>query len=258
MNIRYPKITAGSEREQIAQIRSWLHQLVDQLNYAMPEGGSGAAQTYEVQGAELSYHELRALIMKELKEVQASFERLSASFETDYVKRTGWAPGMHLATDQNGNVILVDNNAEVYAAVNNALAQAVALGDFDGEDGAAGVDGASVTVVSIVESQEDGGSNIVTFSDGNSVTIRNGSKGSTGATGPQGERGIQGIPGETGPAGATGATGPQGPAGADGHTPEKGTDYFTEAEIQSVASLAAGKILFTLDQNGNLYYELEE
>ena len=49
-------------------------------------------------------------------------------------------------------------------------------------------------------------------------------KGDTGATGPQGPQG------ETGPAGATGATGATGPAGADGHTPVKGTDYWTAAD----------------------------
>lgn len=62
-----------------------------------------------------------------------------------------------------------------------------------GETGAAGKDGAngtSVTVKSVSESSTDGGNNVVTFSDGKTVTIKNGSKGSTGATG------------DTGPAGA--------------------------------------------------------
>ena len=48
-----------------------------------------------------------------------------------------------------------------------------------------------------------------------------GEKGETGATGPKGDKGDQG---ETGP------RGPEGPAGADGYTPIKGTDYFTEAD----------------------------
>lgn len=90
-----------------------------------------------------------------------------------------------------------------------------------------------------------------------------GIQGETGAQGPQGiqgetgPRGLQGIQGETGPKGDTGAqgpkgdtgaTGPQGPkgdkgdSGADGRTPVKGTDYFTAAEIDSVATQAAGKV----------------
>ena len=42
------------------------------------------------------------------------------------------------------------------------------------------------------------------------------------------------------------------------HTPEKGVDYFTEEEVGSVAKQAAEKISFTLDEDGNLYYEVEE
>ena len=67
----------------------------------------------------------------------------------------------------------------------------------DGTDGSNGKDGTSVTVKSVSESTADGGSNVVTFSDGKTVNIKNGSKGSTGA---------------------------------DGKTPVKGTDYFTAAD----------------------------
>lgn len=46
-----------------------------------------------------------------------------------------------------------------------------------------GKDGTSVTVKSVSESTADGGSNVITFSDGKTVTIKNGSKGSTGTNG---------------------------------------------------------------------------
>lgn len=65
-------------------------------------------------------------------------------------------------------------------AINTALAQAKASGEFDGEDGK---DGTSVTVKSVSESSADGGSNVVTLSDGKTLTVKNGSKGSTGAEG---------------------------------------------------------------------------
>lgn len=35
MNIRYPNITGVTPEEQVAQMRSYLHQLVDQLNWAL-------------------------------------------------------------------------------------------------------------------------------------------------------------------------------------------------------------------------------
>ena len=68
-------------------------------------------------------------------------------------------------------------SSELPTAVNNALAQAKADGEFDGT---------SITVTKVTESTADGGSNEVEFSDGKTLTVKNGSKGSKGETGPQG------------------------------------------------------------------------
>lgn len=68
---------------------------------------------------------------------------------------------------------------------------------FDVLHGKEGAPGDSITVTSITESNEDGGVNEVTFSDGTRINIKNGSKGSKGDP---------------------------------GYTPEKGTDYYTEAD----------------------------
>ena len=64
-----------------------------------------------------------------------------------------------------------------------------------------------------------------------------GDPGNDGAPGPKGDKGDPGEPGQIGPQGPkgdTGDVGPQGPAGADGYTPVKGTDYFTEADIAAI------------------------
>lgn len=66
-----------------------------------------------------------------------------------------------------------------------------------GDAGADGKDGTSVAVKSVSESTADGGSNVVTFSDGKTVTIKNGAKGSTGSKGDKGDKGDTGA---TGPA----------------------------------------------------------
>ena len=60
-----------------------------------------------------------------------------------------------------------------------------------------------------------------------------GAKGETGAEGATGPEGPQGPRGEQGPQGEPGATGPQGPAG---HTPVKGTDYWTAADQTSMVN----------------------
>lgn len=97
--------------------------------------------------------------------------------------------------------------------------------------------GESVTVESVNESEEDGGENVVKFSDGSELTVKNGRQGAPGPQGPQGETGQQGETGpagpkgdtgekgekgETGPKGDTGETGPQGPKGDTGATGPKG------------------------------------
>ena len=58
-----------------------------------------------------------------------------------------------------------------------------------------------------------------------------------GPQGPQGETGAQGLTGpqgEPGPQGLPGSEGPQGPKGNDGHTPVKGTDYWTASDKQEI------------------------
>lgn len=100
--------------------------------------------------------------------------------------------------------------------------------------------GEGITVQSVIQSPDDGGSNVVTFSDGSVLTVKNGSKGSmgqkgdTGSMGPAGPAGPMGPTGATGPAGPTGSTGATGPAGPAGYTPVKGVDYWTDADRESI------------------------
>ena len=57
-----------------------------------------------------------------------------------------------------------------------------------------------------------------------------GDRGPQGVQGIQGERGEQGQKGDKGDRGEQGPIGATGPKGADGYTPIKGTDYWTEAD----------------------------
>lgn len=92
-----------------------------------------------------------------------------------------------VAVSKSGKVTTVsitDKNGTKTATINDGV---------DGAVGSAGKDGTSVTVKSVSESTADGGSNVVTFSDDKTVTIKNGSKGSTGATGATGATGQRGT-----------------------------------------------------------------
>ena len=216
MNFRYPNITANSEREQILQIKSFLHQLVEQLNYALPTISSGDASTqqaseaktsgtYDVQGGEISYYELRSLIIQEIQKLDAQFDQLLQGF-----------------------------GDKADALVDEALKEAIESGEFTGPQGETG---------------------------------EKGDKGDKGDTGPQGEQGPQGEKGEDGADGvsvthewngtvltvtsASGSSsadlkGDPGENGADGYTPIKGEDYYTEEDKQEIigavlAALAAGE-----------------
>lgn len=126
-----------------------------------------------------------------------------------------------------------------------------------GENGADGKDGTSVTVKSVSESTADGGSNVVTFSDGKTVTIKNGSKGSSGTNGVSVSSVKQTTTSSADGGGnvvtvtlSNGTTstftvknGSKGSAGKDGKTPVKGTDYFTDADkaemVEAVQSASA-------------------
>lgn len=117
----------------------------------------------------------------------------------------------------------------------------------DGRPGKDGTDGTSVTVTSVTESTEDGGDNVITFSDGTSVTVKNGSKGSTGAKGDKGDTGSPGADGVTPTIGDNGNwfigstdTGKpsRGVAGTPGTKGDPGDDYvLTSADKTEIAGL---------------------
>jgi hypothetical protein len=88
VNIRYPNITGLSEKEQLVQIKSYLIQLVEQLNYALTTLGSGdgASQSTSAQSDSLSYVELRDFVVQELQAIESSFGKLSTKMQAEYVR----------------------------------------------------------------------------------------------------------------------------------------------------------------------------
>lgn len=81
------------------------------------------------------------------------------------------------------NVVQTDEGAVITITDKQGTTAAVVKNGQDGAPGAPGKDGTSVTVKSVSENNTDGGSNIVTFSDGKTLTVKNGSKGSPGQDG---------------------------------------------------------------------------
>lgn len=113
-------------------------------------------------------------------------------------------------TVKKGDIIYCQPNGNIYEVASAASSAEIivnVVGNINGAPGSAGKDGTSVTVKSVSESTADGGSNVVTFSDGKTVTIKNGSKGGTGSTGATGPRGTGLLAVTTAPSSYTTAVG---------------------------------------------------
>lgn len=87
---------------------------------------------------------------------------------------------------ENGWIIQVTQAPKDDYFVGSILLSVMGQKGGKGDRGDPGNAGTSVTVKSVSESTTDGGSNVVTFSDGKTLTIKNGSKGSSGTNGTNG------------------------------------------------------------------------
>lgn len=92
-NIRFPNITAVTEAEQIVQIKSYLHQLVQQLNWVLStlEPGktdtSGSAQTVSAQEYANMVYELKSLLIQSSDMLNSYYEKINAKLEGQYVSQ---------------------------------------------------------------------------------------------------------------------------------------------------------------------------
>ena len=95
MDIRLPNITGKTEAEQIAQIRSYLHQLVEQLNWGLnavesyQSGNTSAPVVYKQsenstqQDAVDTFNSIKALIIKSADIVKAYEETIFKDFNIE-------------------------------------------------------------------------------------------------------------------------------------------------------------------------------
>ena len=102
MNIRHPNITNGSAAEQLQQIKSYLYQLVEQLNMqtsseepgqsqTVASGGTVSGQlqtgggTEQVRSPESTFNQIKSLIIKSADIVDAYYTKMSEKFDSSYV-----------------------------------------------------------------------------------------------------------------------------------------------------------------------------
>ena len=99
LKLRYPNITGGTEREQIEQIKRYLFQLVDELQFSdngvQSTSGAIASSKRRVSSPSSSdtnarevFAVLKPLIIKSADIVNAYYEKISTKFEGEYVAQS--------------------------------------------------------------------------------------------------------------------------------------------------------------------------
>ena len=135
-------------------------------------------------------------------------------------------------------VVLAEAQKGIAPAVNDAIAQAIASGEFNGKDGADGKDGVD-GITPTIEISADGYwiiNDIKTEYKAIGVDGTNGTNGVDGVT-PTIEISDDGywvINGTQTTYKAIGSDGKDGIDGTDGYTPVRGTDYWTEADKDEI------------------------
>lgn len=116
-------------------------------------------------------------------------------------------------TEDGAEITITDKNGTTKATVKNGkdgMNGAKGEKGDKGDTGEKGADGTSVEIKNIFESTIDGGNNVVIFSDGQKMIIKNGTKGSKGDDGYTPIKGKDYFDGQNGKDGADGANGTDG------------------------------------------------
>ena len=97
MNIRFPNITGVKPEEQILQIKSYLYQLVEQLNWMLPSmeaiSGQTSASTANLSVGDISaesFYELKSLLIKSSDTLNAYYEKINVKLEGQYVNQSSF------------------------------------------------------------------------------------------------------------------------------------------------------------------------
>lgn len=95
MNIRFPNITGVKPEEQIMQIKSYLYQLVEQLNWMLPaiesSTGQAGASSANLPVGDISaetFYELKSLLIKSSDTLNAYYEKINVKLEGQYVDQS--------------------------------------------------------------------------------------------------------------------------------------------------------------------------
>lgn len=110
INIRLPNITAATEKEQLLQVKSYLHQLVGELNWALASIESStstgttkkqaASNTVTKDDLTTSFNELKSLIIKSSNTVAAYNEAAEERYKSLYVAQSDFGTYTEAASQE--------------------------------------------------------------------------------------------------------------------------------------------------------------
>ena len=98
-DLRYPMITGATEKDQLIQMKSYLHQLVEQLNYSLNNidkvqiqyvkaPSSESSKKGDDKGTQATFDDLKPLIIKSAEIVNSYYETINERLEGIYVAQS--------------------------------------------------------------------------------------------------------------------------------------------------------------------------
>ena len=134
-NIRYPNITAQDQAGKLLQVQSYLHQLVDQLNFSlqaiesgtnsMSTGGSAAASAAQTEAEKKlldSVSNLKSLIIKSANTVRSEMDVLETKLQSTYVASSDFGTFQEeIVANLNTTAARIEETISYYAELNTLV-----------------------------------------------------------------------------------------------------------------------------------------
>lgn len=128
IELRLPNINGTTEREQLSQIKSYLYQIVPQLQWAMNNIGSSSSNVVvqspvakvsatgssATTSPQATFDSIKSLIIKSAEIVEAYYEEVSRRLEGEYVAQSDFGT----YSEQTGQVI-IENSTKIENVFSN-------------------------------------------------------------------------------------------------------------------------------------------
>lgn len=132
-DIRYPNITGTTEAAQLLQVKSYLHQLVDQLNMTLQDMGSGGGSAYTPtrtaadskaitdKEAQSTFNSIKALIIKSADIVNAYYQEINHRLEGVYVAESDF--GDYAEQTTHDIKVTSDRTEEIFKSLQTVISR---------------------------------------------------------------------------------------------------------------------------------------